>query len=148
MKHISIRRSKEVSIAKTSTRTGVKITISDAKRGGKEASRSAQGQRPSTLWCDGLTLFQVIINVTRVQLDEDTRRIYNSVEALSRQRFMAMANAAQDGEHVPNVVLSLLTRMRYVAARFNNVFVNVREQANCASPWLGSCRLPGYAQGG
>ncbi|QRW25469.1 SNF2 family amino-terminal protein [Rhizoctonia solani] len=48
---------------------------------------------------------QVMIHVTKVDLDDAARRIYNSVEALSRQRFMEMANASQDGERVPNVVL-------------------------------------------
>jgi hypothetical protein len=56
----------------------------------------------------------VVINVTTVELDEATRRIYSVVERLSRQRFIEMANAHEDGERVPNVVLGLLTRMRQV----------------------------------
>ncbi|KAF8678664.1 HIRAN protein [Rhizoctonia solani] len=82
MKHISIRRSKEM--------------------------QNAEGKRL-------VELPQVMIHVTKVDLDDAARRIYNSAEALSRQRFMEMANASQDGERVPNVVLSLLTRMRQIA---------------------------------
>ncbi|KDN42322.1 hypothetical protein RSAG8_06813, partial [Rhizoctonia solani AG-8 WAC10335] len=81
MKHISIRRSKEM--------------------------QNAEGKRL-------VELPKVVIHVTQVELDDATRRIYDSVEALSRQRFMEMANAS-DGGHVPNVVLGLLTRMRQIA---------------------------------
>ncbi|CAE6481588.1 unnamed protein product [Rhizoctonia solani] len=81
MKHISIRRSKEM--------------------------QNAEGKRL-------VELPKVVIHVTQVDLDDATRRIYNSVEALSRQRFMEMANSS-DGGHAPNFVLSLLTRMRQIA---------------------------------
>ncbi|KAG8762795.1 hypothetical protein FRC11_007751 [Ceratobasidium sp. 423] len=82
MKHISIRRSKEM--------------------------QNAEGKRL-------VELPKVMIHVTKVDLDDATRRIYGLVEALSRQRFMEMANASQDGGHVPNAVLGLLTRMRQIA---------------------------------
>ncbi|KAG9120079.1 hypothetical protein FRC07_004585 [Ceratobasidium sp. 392] len=82
MKHISIRRSKEM--------------------------QDEQGNRL-------VELPKVTVHVTNVELDEDTRRIYDTVERLSRQRFVNMANAAENGESVPNVVLSLLTRMRQIA---------------------------------
>ncbi|CAE6425244.1 unnamed protein product [Rhizoctonia solani] len=82
MKHISIRRSKEM--------------------------QTADGKRL-------VELPQVMIHVTKVDLDDATRRIYETVEAHSRQRFMEMANASEDGQRVPNVVLSLLTRMRQIA---------------------------------
>ncbi|CAE6540591.1 unnamed protein product [Rhizoctonia solani] len=81
MKHISIRRSKEM--------------------------QNAEGKRL-------IELPKVVIHVTQVELDDATRRIYSSVEALSRQRFMEMANASDEG-HVPNLVLGLLTRMRQIA---------------------------------
>ncbi|KAG8714491.1 hypothetical protein FRC08_011855 [Ceratobasidium sp. 394] len=79
MKHISIRRSKEM--------------------------QDEQGNRL-------VELPKVTVHVTNVELDGATRRIYDTVERLSRQRFVDMANAAENGESVPNVVLSLLTRMR------------------------------------
>ncbi|KAG9104378.1 hypothetical protein FRC06_003185 [Ceratobasidium sp. 370] len=82
MKHISIRRSKEM--------------------------QDEQGNRL-------VELPKVTVHVTNVELDEGTRRIYDTVERLSRQRFVDMANAAENGESVPNVVLSLLTRMRQIA---------------------------------
>ncbi|CCO29308.1 hypothetical protein BN14_03317 [Rhizoctonia solani AG-1 IB] len=82
MKHVSIRRSKEM--------------------------QTADGKRL-------VELPQVMIHVTKVDLDDATRRIYETVEAHSRQRFMEMANASEDGQRVPNVVLSLLTRMRQIA---------------------------------
>ncbi|KAH7334908.1 SNF2 family N-terminal domain-containing protein [Rhizoctonia solani] len=81
MKHISIRRSKEM--------------------------QNAEGKRL-------VELPKVVIHVTQVDLDDATRRIYGSVEVLSRQRFMEMANASHNG-NVPNFVLSLLTRMRQIA---------------------------------
>ena len=55
---------------------------------------------------------QVRVHVTRVDLDPATRQLYNDVEQLSRARFLTMANAAENGERVPNVALSLLTRLR------------------------------------
>ncbi|QRW08198.1 SWI/SNF-related matrix-associated actin-dependent regulator of chromatin subfamily A member 3-like 3 [Ceratobasidium sp. AG-Ba] len=81
MKHISIRRSKEM--------------------------QDEQGNRL-------VELPKVTIHVTNVELGEESRHIYDTVERLSRQRFVSMANAAE-GESIPNVVLSLLTRMRQIA---------------------------------
>ncbi|CAE6341818.1 unnamed protein product [Rhizoctonia solani] len=109
MRHISIRRSKEM--------------------------QNAEGKRL-------VELPQVMIHVTKVDLDDATRRIYESVEALSRQRFMEMANASQDGERVPNVVLSLLTRMRQIALHPGLVPYDYLQQLQSGEKYGGNDLLP------
>ncbi|KAJ1306199.1 hypothetical protein OPQ81_010908 [Rhizoctonia solani] len=104
MKHISIRRSKEM--------------------------QNAEGKRL-------VELPKVVIHVTKVDLDEATRRIYDSVETLSRQRFMEMANASRDGQ-VPNLVLGLLTRMRQIALHPGLVPYNYLQQLQSGEQYGGN----------